>query len=71
MEKELETVKESTYSLMRKMAVNEKIVIPIEHWQLVRSYAYTLKKKMDRRYKVNRMCTDTTRTDFLLVVRTQ
>ena len=68
---EPEVIEESIYTLMTKMAVEEKIVVPIEAWRQTRYYAYNLKNKMDRRYTVNRMHTRQSKMDFLLVVRTK
>ena len=68
---EPELVEESIYTLMTKMAVGEKIVVPIEAWDQTRCYAYNLKNKMDRQYTVNRMHTRQSKMDFLLVVRTK
>ena len=68
---EPKVIEESIYTLMTKMAVGEKIVVPLEAWDQTRCYAYNLKKKMDRQYTVNRVHTRQSKMDFLLVVRTK
>ena len=65
------TIEESIYTLMCKMAVNEKLVVPIEAWKQTRYYAYDLKDLMDRQYTVHRMHTRQSKMDFLLVTRTK
>ena len=56
---------------MCKMAVGEKLVVPIEAWKQTRYYAYDLKDRMDRQYAVHRMHTRQSKMDFLLVTRTK
>lgn len=64
-------INESIYGLMCKMAVGEKLVVPLCAWNPVRSFAQTLKRKVDRRFTVNRMHSSNAKLDFLLIVRTQ
>ena len=67
----LETINESILSLMRKMKVDEKLVVPISEWDHTRVYASHLKEQTGQQYCVNRMRTDKTKTEFLLVLRTK
>lgn len=71
MEEELETIDESIYSLMCKMDLGEKLVVPLCKWNDVRAFANRLKNLMERQYTVNRMRTGRTKMDYLLIRRTK
>ena len=68
---ELKTINESVYGLMCKLAVGEKLVVPLCTWKAVRSFAHGLKKRVDRYFTVNRIHSGKTKLDFLLIIRTQ
>jgi len=68
---ELKTIDESIYGLMCKMAVGEKLVVPLCTWKTVRAFAHGLKKRVDRCFTVNRIHSSRSKLDFLLIVRTQ
>ena len=68
MEKMTETVEESMYTLMRHMDIGDRLMVPIANWDLARVYANEL-KSFGVKFKVNRMKTDNTKLDFVLVRR--
>lgn len=71
MEEELKTIDESIYSLMWKMTLGEKMIVTISAWNDVRAYANQLKNRTGKRYTINRIRTERTKTDYLLIRRTE
>lgn len=67
----LETIEESIYSLMKKMKVDEKMVVPISEWKHARSYANHMKDKYKMLFLVSKMGTRKTRCDHILITRTK
>lgn len=64
-----EKVEESIFSLMRKMDDKTKLIVPIEHWVLVRTYAQTLKRDFGAAFSVRRMMTPYTKLNLILIER--
>ena len=71
MERKELTLEESIYTLMRKMDRNTKLVVPLQHWALVRNYAGQLQRDFDAKYEVHRMKTKNMKYDLILVTRSQ
>ena len=69
--KPIEPIEESIYSLMQKMCVGEKIVVPLEAWKKVSGFSTRFKKDMGRQYSIYRMETSRSKVRFVLVTRTK
>lgn len=67
--KEVETTEQSIYTIMREMDKNRELIVPIESWMLVRNYAAQLKRDFGVKFSVNRMQTDRTKKNFVLIRR--
>ena len=67
--KEVETTEQSIYTIMREMDKNRELIVPIENWMLARNYAAQLKRDFGVKFSVNRMQTDRTKKNFVLIRR--
>ena len=71
MEKKELTLEESIYSLMRTMDKQTKLVVPLQHWALVRNYAGQLQRDFDVDFEIHRMKTTRMKYDLILVTRSR
>ena len=67
--KETEETEQSMYTIMRGMDKNTKLIVSIDHWDLVRMYASQLKRDFGVTFSVRRMITGRTKKNFILVER--
>lgn len=65
------TVEESIYTIMKKMDLNMKLIVPYENWGLVRNYASLLRRDFGVQFETCRLKTKKARLNFVLVTRTE
>lgn len=66
-----ETIDESILGLMKKMDLQDKLVVPIGEVEHARVYANYLKETTDQLYSVNIIGTKKTNSNFVLIRRTK
>lgn len=65
------TIEESIYTLMKKMDLNTKLIVPYENRCLVMNYASQLQRGFGVKFETCRIKTNKSKLPFLLVIRSQ
>lgn len=59
------------FSLMKKMDMRSKLMVPLDNWALARNYAGQLQRDFGVKFSVKRMTTSRTKLNFVLIERVE